>query len=164
MNFWVKTILFLLISMVIHYAGKMIPGFFLHFFLPTQESIFQHTKIIFYAYLIVNLIDWKYFKANVYKVIFIATIMTYPMMLIFYLPTSLFGAMEHFWSEFAWAIGATYLTGFVTLTIEKGIAVRGKMLEVVSVILFCIMIFLLARFTYVEPWVDYFQIPITNYK
>jgi hypothetical protein len=173
----VKTFIFLIISVAIHYLGK-IDSDFLHCFFPIYESIFQHAKIIFYSYILTSGIEfvmynrnWRIISAvgksevNAYRMEYIFNILQnsitiiWIMVLVYYFPSSIIGPCQSFITEFLWAIIATSLTGFLAFSIEKKINHKP-----ILIVLVLINIFLMARFTFVQPWTDFFIKIQTHYE
>ena len=172
----VKTFIFLIISVIIHYLGK-IDSDFLHCFFPIYESIFQHAKIIFYSYIITSAIEFCIYKYNLHKnfgsysvhiensseyifnILQNSITIIWIMTLVYYFPSSIIGPCQSFITEFLWAIGATFITGFCAICIEKKVWHRPVIISLVL-----ISIFLFARFTFVQPWTDFFIKIQTHYE
>lgn len=186
MSVLLKSTLFLFISIGVHYAGK-IQSDFLHCFTPVYESMFQHAKIMFYAYWITSAIEFLIirnksikeinritylFDANMLKETYKASKSEYIwnifqnsltiiwiMMLVYYIPSSFIGAWESFAMEFVWALIATWITGFCTICIEKKVWYK-------PVIIFLIVtnIYMFVRFTFEKPWTDFFNEAKVTYE
>lgn len=167
MNIYIKSLLYLAIFVVLHFGYDLTHWAFLTPFCGINESVFQHLKMAFWAYLLASLIEYfvvirKFSKRKTFWYPrFLSTIIVpWFVVLIWYLAPALFGRVESLTLEVLWAIFTTYFSGVMGGIIEKNIE-EGVTLsfKVVILILLIISAFLYIWFTYKPPWIDLFINP-----
>ncbi|MGB9721638.1 MAG: DUF6512 family protein [bacterium] len=168
MNIFLKALLYLIIFSILHFGYDLTGWSILTPFCGIDESIFQHLKMAFWAYLFTSIIEYLLTKKRVvnklgfwYARLLSTVFVPWFVFLIWYLVPAIFGKTGSNFIELVWAITSSYLSGiFAGLTersaekIEFNVSIR-----IVIIILIIFSAFLFIRFTYSLPWVDMFANP-----
>lgn len=64
MNTHIKSLLYLAIFIILHFEYDLTHWVFLTPFCGINESVFQHLKMVFWAYLLTSLIEWFVVRKN----------------------------------------------------------------------------------------------------
>jgi len=164
----VKIILIHIIFMLLHYLYDWYPNDSTAIFSGINESVYQHMKIGFFAYLSFVLIEFLLTRKHIstvssyaYSRLFSATYLPLVMMVIYLSGPLLFGQFESVISEVIFANIALLATSFTTLVIENQIekSKPGYLLRFVIIILFILSFIEFIMFTFRLPWFDIFAIP-----
>lgn len=170
MNIYLKSLLYLVIFSVLHFGYDLTHWTFLTPFCGINESVFQHLKMAFWAYLLTSLIEYFLVRRKLSKTKtfwyprFLSTIIVpWLVALIWYLAPALLGRIESLILELIWAIFTTYFSGVMGGIIEKNIKEDTITIsfKIAILILFIISAFLYIWFTYKPPWIDLFINPET---
>ncbi|RKY15493.1 MAG: hypothetical protein DRP82_01575 [Planctomycetota bacterium] len=174
MNIYLKAFLFLLAFCVFHYGYELTEMAFLTPFCGTNESVFQHLKMAFWAYVLLSAIELALMRKRenqkiknlVYSRMLSAVLIPWIVLLTWYLLPGVFGRVESIFIEVSWAVLVTYLSGLFVVQIEKEVEkVQFQVAtKVVLLTLTVISAFLFVLFTYRPPWIDLFVNPETLTK
>ena len=168
MNIFFKSLIYLFIFSILHIAYDLTHWVFLMPFCGINESIFQHLKMAFWAYLLTNLIEYLTVKDKLsgkinfwYPRLLSTVMLPWVIVLIWYLVPALYGRVKILSLDVLWAIFSTYTSGVMIGVIEKNIEknVITISFKVIILILFIISIFIYIWFTYKLPWIDLFIDP-----
>lgn len=168
MNIYIKSLLYLAIFSMLHFGYDLTHWAFLTPLCGINESVYQHLKMAFWAYLLASLIEYfgmrrKFSKGkNFWYPRLLSTIVVpWFVMLIWYLVPALWGKVESLTVEILWAIFSTYSSGVMVGIIEKNIEknVVTSSFKIVILILLIVSVFLYVWFTYKPPWIDLFVNP-----
>jgi len=169
MNIYLKSFLYLAIFSVLHFGYDLTHWVFLTPFCGINESVFQHLKMAFWAYLLTNLLEYFVIRGEKiskrilfwYSRILSTIILPWFTMLIWYLVPAIFGRIEFLPLEVLWAILSTYFSAVIAGIMEKNIeeCKMNLIFKIVILILFIISAFLYVWFTYKPPWIDLFINP-----
>lgn len=168
MNIYVKSLLYLAIFSILHFGYDLTHWAFLIPLCGINESVFQHLKMAFWAYLLASL--FEYFvvrrklskrKTFLYPRLLSTIIVPWFAMLIWYLVPAFYGRVEFLTLEILWAVFSTYFSGVMGGIIEKNIEenVVTPSFKIVILILIILSAFLFVWFTYKLPWIDLFVNP-----
>lgn len=164
----VKVIILQVVFLVLHYAYEWFPGSLTFFISATNESIYQHMKIAFYAYFLFALLEYalkgpaaieksRFLYARLLGLVLI------PLLVLpcFLLESVLFVKIESIPLEVIFANLALAATSASTLLLveafETGKISRGA--QWALLILFFVTALEFATFNYRLPWFDIFAIP-----
>ncbi|RKY19108.1 MAG: hypothetical protein DRP63_01120 [Planctomycetota bacterium] len=174
MNIYLKAFLFLLAFCVFHYGYELTELAFLKPFCGTNESVFQHLKMAFWAYVLLSVVEFALLKRRqdpkirnfVYSRMLSAVLLPWVIVLTWYLLPGVFGRVGSIFIEVLWAVLVTYLSGLFVVQIEKEVEkVQFQVAtKVVLLALTVISAFLFVLFTYRLPWIDLFVDPQTLTK
>ena len=147
---------------------------FLKPFCGTNESVFQHLKMAFWAYVLLSLVEFFLLKKRedtkiknfVHSRMLSAVLLPWIILLIWYLLPGVFGRVESLFVEVLWAVLVTYLSGLFVAQIEKEVekVQFQTATKVVLITVTAISAFLFVLFTYRLPWIDLFVNPETLTK
>ncbi|MEO0166818.1 MAG: DUF6512 family protein [candidate division WOR-3 bacterium] len=164
----VKAFLYLIIFSALHFGYDLTGWSILTPFCGIDESIFQHLKMAFWAYLFASLIEYLVIqkrinaKASFWYARLLSTIFVpWFVFLIWYLAPAIRGKTDSNIIELLWAIFSSYLSGIFAGITEKT-AERFEFntsIRIVLIVFIIISAFLFIRFTYSLPWVDMFANP-----
>jgi hypothetical protein len=164
----VKLLIIHIIFILLHYLYDWLPGGFTAVFSGINESVYQHLKIGFFAYLIFALIEYLLTRKSIndfgtflYTRLFSATYLPLVMMLIYLSGPLLFGHVENMAIEVIFANLALLATSFTTLIVEGQVekSKPGVGFRVVILALFVLSLVEFIVFTNKLPWFDIFAIP-----
>lgn len=162
-----KAFLYLGIYSVLHFGYELTRLSFLKPICGTSESVFEHLKMGFFAYLFASLIECAFSVPNRRKVNFLSSrilstfLVPWVIFSTWYLGPALWGKTSSLLLELSWALGVTFYSGIVGVLLEREterIQFTPKT-RVLLFLLFGIALFLFVRFTYVLPWIDVFALP-----
>ncbi|UCG92612.1 MAG: hypothetical protein JSV97_02575 [candidate division WOR-3 bacterium] len=168
MNIYLKSLLYLIIFSILHFGYDVTHWAFLAPFCGINESVFQHLKMAFWAYLLASLIEYivvrrKLSKGKVFWFprLLSAALIPWFVMLIWYLVPALYGKVEILTLEIVWSVFSAYTAGVMGGIIEKNIEENMVTLnfKIIVVILTIVSAFLYIWFTYKPPWIDVFISP-----
>lgn len=165
MNMYLKALFFLAIFSILHFGYDFTHWDFLVPLCGIDESVFQHLKMAFWAYLIASLIEYFLIRRNVSKIknfwyprILSTIIVPWFIFIIWYLVPALWGKVESLRLEVFWSVLVTILSGIIGGMMEKNIEGKdfNSSFKIVILILFIVSAFLYIWFTYKPPWIDLF--------
>ncbi|HDN05354.1 MAG TPA: hypothetical protein ENF27_05405 [Chloroflexi bacterium] len=154
--------------LILHYAYDFFPILPLKLVSGINESFFQHIKIVFFTYLIVNLVEFltrrkvlENRESYILTRLFSTTILPWFVFIIWFMAPAYYGPIGNVAVEILYANIALLLSGFCTLVIEQtmdGIPYHN-LSKVVIIALFVISMSLYIIFTFKLPWADVFADP-----
>lgn len=168
MRVYVKALLYLAIFSILHFGYDLTHWGFLVPLCGIDESIFQHLKMAFWAYLFTSIIEYflsqkRYHKReSFWYTRLISTVMVpWFIVLIWYLVPALLGRVESLVIDLVWAIFSAFLSAIFGITIERSIEDIKTALSFKLIVLFLFIVsaFLYVWFTYKPPWIDLFVNP-----
>ncbi len=168
MHTYLKSLLFLAIFSVLHFGYDLTHWALLTPVCGTSESVFQHLKMAFWAYLLSSAIEYFALRGKLskreafwYPRLLSATIVPWFAMLIWYLVPALSGKVVSVTLEVLWSIFASYAAAVAGGIVEKNIGEGAVSLDfrVVVVVLAIVSVFFYVWFSYRTPWVDFFVNP-----
>lgn len=163
-----KAFIYLIFFSILHFGYDLTNWSFLKPFCGIDESIFQHLKMAFWAYLLASLVEYPVFKRKErgYKSFWItrffsATIVPWTIFLVWYLVPATGSKTRPSYLELIWALLVSYFSGLAGGLIEKTIEEQrlAFCFKVLVVFLTIVSAFLYISFTYHLPWIDMFQPP-----
>lgn len=165
---YLKLIAFWVSFMVLHYAYEFVPISALRWLGAVDESFFQHAKIAFFGYLIVNLVEygWRGRRAPnrdafAYARLLSTTLLPWFVFILWFTGPAYLGPIPNVAAEILFANVALLLAGLCTLIVEERLQglTYDAPLKAVIVALFVIAASLFVIFTYRMPWHDVFADP-----
>jgi len=168
MNTYLKAFIYLILFGLLHFGYESTGLQFLKPICGTNESVFQHLKMGFFAYFFASLIEYvairRRLKANnFWSSRSLATVLNpWIIFLVWYLAPAVWGKFSTVASELSWALIVSYISGVFASILEKDIE-RAKIslcFKLIVFVLFVISAFLFIWFTYRLPWIDLFVDPL----
>lgn len=164
----VKIILLQITFLLLHFLYDWFPGSLTAIFSAIDESVYQHMKVAFFAYLLIALLEYTLFSSRIeQRAHFLhvrgLTAVLFPLLVILWYFTSAayFVKFENVMIEILFANLATLLTSLSALLIEQHLekVEFGRGLKWCSATMFLITLSEFIIFTYRLPWVDVFANP-----
>lgn len=165
---WIKVILLHIIFIILHYLYDWFPNIFMSIFSGINESVYQHMKIGFFAYILLILIEFlltfeaiQSLERYIFSRLFAASYLPLVMMVIYLIGPLLFGHFESVFAEILFANIALIITSLTTVNIEAHIekSAPNLGLKIIIVFLFLVSVAQFIVFTFDLPWFDIFAIP-----
>ena len=165
---WIKVILLQIFFLILHYLYDWFPNMFTTICSGINESVYQHMKIGFFAYILLILIELlltfkaiESFTRYVFSRLFAATYLPMATLVIFLISPMVFGHIENILLEIIFANIALIITSLTTLIIEKHVekTVPGLAFKIIVIFLFVISLAQFIVFTFELPWFDVFAVP-----
>jgi len=168
MSIPLKAFVYLIFFSVLHFGYDLTGWPFLKPFCGIDESVFQHLKMAFWAYLLASLVEYPVFKHR-RKIcegfwiprIFSAAIVPWTIFLVWYLVPAVLGKFRLSYMELIWALLVSYFSGLAGGVIERNLEERrlSFCFKALVVFLAAASAFIYITFTYKLPWVDVFRPP-----
>jgi hypothetical protein len=160
--------------LILHYAYDFFPILPFRLFSGIDESFFQHAKIGFFAYLVVDLVEYllrrgrpageggiESLESFAYSRLFSLTILPWFIFFTWFAAAAFYGRLPTVFLEILWSNIALLLAGIGVLVVEhslEGIA-YSKGFKVVILALLCLSVLYYIIFTFRPPWTDFFADP-----
>jgi hypothetical protein len=134
----------------------------------TSEAVFQHLKIAFFAYILLNIIEYLIYKKSIeqkqrylFSRLFSTLILPLAIGIFFFTAPAYYGKFQTIPAEIIFANIALLSASFCTIVIEDHFEkiAPSKIFQVVILILFLIMLSIFIIFSFKDPWFDVFAIP-----
>lgn len=169
MNSFLKSLIYLLLFGLLHFGYEYTGIDILKTICGTNESIFQHLKMGFFAFFFASIIEYVVIRKRLKRNnnfwssrVLLSIIIPWFIFLIWYLAPAIWGKFSTVTGELSWAFFVTYITGVIASLIEKDIA-KSAMSSITKIIIFALFVisaFLFIWFTYTPPWIDLFVDPL----
>ena len=160
--------------LILHYAYEFFPILPFKLFSGIDESFFQHAKVAFFAYLVVNLVEYllrrrrpageggiESLEGFAFSRLFALTILPWFIFFTWFAAAAFYGRLPTVFLEILWSNIALLLAGICVLVMEntmEGIA-YSKGFKAVILSLFCLSALYYVIFTFRLPWADFFADP-----
>ncbi|MGQ9800599.1 MAG: DUF6512 family protein [Candidatus Saccharicenans sp.] len=168
MNIILKAFIYLIFFSVLHFGYDLTGWPFLKLFCGVNESIFQHLKMAFWAYLLASLVEYPVLKRKKKKYesfwiprFFSASIVPWTIFLVWYLAPATGGKLSPSYLEIIWALVVSFFSGLAGGLIERTLEEQrlAFCFKVLVIFLVVVSAFLYITFTYNLPWIDMFRAP-----
>ena len=164
---YLKGLVYLVIFSILHFGYELTQWSWLTPLCGVNESVFQHLKMSFWAYIFTSLIEYALVRKRYtekgcffYSRMLSAVILPWITALIWYIVPGIFGRIESLSLEVLWAVVSTYFSCVSVIIIEQNLNERFEAgFRVVVLILFVVSAILYVWFTYKLPWIDLFVNP-----
>jgi hypothetical protein len=164
-----KIFLVYVVFMAMYGLYKVFPIFPLSIICGIYESNFQHYKAIFFAFLIVDAIEFWVYRKQVkngatfwYPRLLSATISPWPVFILWYIVPAVYGKLPEEFLEIIYANIMTILAATCTVTLERGFQqvtyTRGLKIVVWILLLISVLLYMVFTFSHL-PWADVFIEP-----
>lgn len=165
---WAKVVGLWAMFLLLHYAYDWFPVFPFKLISGTNESIFQHMKIGFYAYLLVNIVEYLVRRKQLQNVgtfihtrLFTTTMVPWFIFVLWYIAAAYYGRLPTEFLEILYANVSVILVGICVGITEVALerAPHNHAFRVMSAALFLISVSQFTIFTFRLPWCDVFADP-----
>ncbi|MHA1745021.1 MAG: hypothetical protein ACTSWW_03410 [Promethearchaeota archaeon] len=171
----VRGLVFIPIFLVIHYSFKSFPkNKFFQIIGGTEESVWQHMKVGFYAYFILSALEFGSFQSSIsdastfwWTHLIGALILPWFILVIWFTAPAVYSALgvggfiKKMWLEILYANICVYFT-ILFITIFEG-AFQGMQFSIAMKICLLFLLFLMTMeftvFSFRKPWVDVITAP-----
>lgn len=168
MNILMKAFIYLIFFSVLHFGYDLTGWSFLKPFCGINESVFQHLKMAFWAYLLASVVEFLISKRKKFALgnfwisrIFSATVVPWVIFLVWYLVPATLGKFKISVMELIWALIVSYFSGLAGGFIERNLEKQQLSLSFKILVIFLVIAsaFIYITFTYSLPWIDMFTAP-----
>ena len=168
MNILLKALIYLVFFSVLHFSLELSGWSFLKPFAGIDESVFQHLKMAFWAYLLASLVEYPVFKKKkkIYQSFwyprFLAAIFVpWVIFLVYFLGPATGGKFSSSILELTRAILVSYFSGLAGGLLEGHLEEQKLAFCFKALIIFLLLAsaFLYVAFTCSPPWLDMFRAP-----
>ncbi len=165
---WAKVAGLWVMFLILHYAYEWLPSLPLKLISGTDESVFQHMKIGFYAYLLVNIVEYILRRKRLtslgsffYSRLFTTTLVPWLIFVVWYIAAAYHGQLPTVFLEILYANISMLLVGICTSITEAVLeqAPYNRAFRIMSVVLFLVSVSHFTIFTFKLPWCDVFADP-----
>lgn len=164
-----KAIVYLLIFALLHFLYDWLPYFPFNLISGTSESVFQHMKIAFYAYLVLIAVEYLIVRKSVttkqdYIIARLqsAIIVPFLIILLWYIVPAIYNKeITSLALELIHAFVVSYIIAFIGAYFDREYEQHKytKATKIIIVLLIVVAIFIYTMFTYKLPWIDLWQEP-----
>ncbi|MHA1884994.1 MAG: DUF6512 family protein [Promethearchaeota archaeon] len=164
---FIKSAIYLAVFLLLHYLFKWIPNTIVSLFSAIDESVYQHMKIAFLAYIILMSLELTLFRKKItnksnfiYSHLLSAVLIPFFTLVLFLIGAMFYGE-RHFVIEIIYAIIITYLSGLSINILEKEFykVQFSKRFKIFIMIIIIIMVIEFIVFSFRLPWHDVFTNP-----
>ncbi len=164
MNLLLKSFLYLIFFSMLHFGYDLSRWAWLKPFCGIDESIFQHLKMAFWAYILASLVEYPFFKDGQsfwYPRLLAAVLVPWVIFVVYFLGPATIGRFGSSSLEVTWAIVVSYFSGLSGGLIERQLQQQKLAFSFKALIIFLFLAsaFLYIAFTYKRPWLDMFKTP-----
>lgn len=165
---FIKSAIFLLLFSILHFIYELSPIIPFAVIGGVSESVFQHLKLAFYAYLFLIPIEYVLLRKNIenkssflYIRLLIALFIPWVEFIIWYMAPAIVGAELPLAIELTWAFIVVYIMGLVGGIFEQSLygVTFKRNARIVLFLLLGVTIFIFTVFSFVDPWIDVFILP-----
>lgn len=167
---WIKIAGFWAAFLLLHYAYDWAPILPFRLLSGVDESIFQHMKIGFYAYLLVSILEYLISRkrlpvssdAFAFSRLLVTVLVPWFMFVLWFMAPAYYGELPNDLLEILYANVIMVFLGFCAVAVEQGFetAAYSRTLKGVIVALFLISVSHYTIFTFRLPWCDVFADPL----
>ena len=167
---WIKIAGFWAVFLLLHYAYDWAPILPFRLLSGVDESIFQHMKIGFYAYLLVFILEYLISRnrlsisldAFAFSRLLATVLVPWFMFILWFLAPAYYGELPNKFLEILYANVIMIFLGFCAVAVEQGFETVDYSLTLkgVIVVLFLISVSHYTIFTFRLPWCDVFADPM----
>jgi hypothetical protein len=161
--------IFFVIFVILHFLYDLIPHPAVGLVSGTSESVFQHLKIGFYAYLLAGLLELPllpvrrifFSPRNTYPWLFTAVLVPWFLFILYYLMPAIAGEVENMRYHVMYSTFITYVAGVFAAVVRDELAEAplGRGLRLITLLLFISTAVLVVVFNVQPPPLDLFEMP-----
>ncbi|WP_241240654.1 hypothetical protein [Thermotoga sp. Ku-13t] len=161
-TFW-KILIYMVLFSVFHFGYELTGWNFLRILCGTDESVFEHLKMGFWAYFFASIIEFNIAKKgeNFWPSRLFSTILVpWFIVIVWYMVPAISGKLESLALELIWAF-VVIISGLFAIVLERQLeAVRvSRSFNTILAILFIVSLVFFVRFSLTKPLIDLFVDP-----
>lgn len=158
-----KVLLFAALYVVLHFGYDLTQLEILRPFCGTDESVFEHLKIGFWAYFFSTVIESFVYKSIRFWFprLLANVLVPWTILLVWYMLPLFTGHTGSPAVEIAWAFAVIFITGLLGVSFERDlekVPLRSRM-KVIVLLLFVLSIVFYVGFSFSKPGIDLFKAP-----
>ncbi len=165
-----KTLLYVALFSVLHFGYELTELPFLKPFCGIDESVFEHIKMGFWAYLTVSIIEYFLSRKRVeaqsfwYSRLLSTVLVPWSIVIVWYMVPAIFGHVESTALELTWAFAVVILSGIAGIMLEKTVerVSLSSPVRMIILVLFVMSVIFYVRFSFSKPWIDLFIDPLSG--
>ena len=167
--FTLKSIIFMAFYAILHFLYTILhQNPFFQAIAGTDESVFQHLKIGFFAYLILIGIDYLIVRKEIENVssfvfsrLISSLLVPWIIFIIWYIVPAFVGHEIGLAKELAWALVVVFITGIMAAVVDDNIEKIEFNLAIKIIVVFLIIVsfIIFIWFSFELPWIDVFVLP-----
>jgi len=173
MKTYIKALLFLGVFSVLHFGYELTGWKFLIPICGINESVFQHLKMAFWAYIISSALERIPSKGKTaksvskaefwYSRLLSAVIVPWLIFILWYFLPAVYGRAKSLFVDLCWSLLATFTVALFAAQLEQEIQKLTLSKDTRLLIIFLVVAsgFLFVFFTFKLPWIDLFINPAT---
>ncbi|MGJ8454786.1 DUF6512 family protein [Pseudothermotoga sp. U03pept] len=170
MRYLSKALLYVVFFSVLHFGYEFTELPFLKPFCGIDESVFEHIKMGFWAYLITSIIEYFFSRKRVeaqifwYSRLFSTILVPWSIVIVWYMAPAFFGHVESITLELMWAFTVVIVSGIVGIMLEKTVerVSLSSPVRMIILVLFVMSVIFYVRFSFSKPWIDLFIDPLSG--
>jgi hypothetical protein len=164
-----KSLIFTSLFAILHYLYYLNNNPFFQAISGKDESVFQHLKMGAFGYLFLIGIDYLLIRKKVenkssfvFSRLLSSLLVPWMIFVIWYLVPAIIGLPLSFGWELAWALIVVFVTGILASIIDRSTEKLEFRLsaKIVIIGLVAISAFIFIWFSFVDPWIDVFTLPL----
>jgi len=164
-----KVLIYLLIYSILHFLYDLIPVLPIALISGTNESIFTHMKIGFYAYFFTCLVDYQITKTQIeskntyfWNTLLMSSLMPLFLFALWYILPVFLEHLEPMWFELTYSFLILVINGIMAANLEDSYSKTeySKNTKIIILLLFISSIIIYSGYTFKTPYIDVFYIPI----
>ena len=164
----VRGLVYIPVFLLLHYLYEWFPNVFFQIFSGTEESVWQHMKVGFYAYLILIALEFVIYRKKIpdatkfwWSRLIGALILPWFILVFWYTAPAIYGFIPILWLEILYANICVYLT-ILFVSIFEGVFQDIEFSTAVKICLLMLLLIMIMEFTifsFKMPWADLFTAP-----
>jgi TRAP-type uncharacterized transport system fused permease subunit len=160
-----KALIFTAVFTMLHFGYELTEWKVLIPFCGTDESLFQHSKMGFWSWLVCSLMELILLRKRsigvMYSRILGAILVPWFILLLWYVLPGTLGRSPWVMLEIIWGIICVFVPGFAIATMERELArnTPSRAMLIITGCLLVLALFFFIRFTISLPWIDLFVNP-----
>jgi len=163
---FLKILIYTALFSVLHFGYELTGWDFLKIFCGTDESVFEHIKMGFWAYLFTSIIEFFTLKnkRNFWSSrLFSTSLVPWFVAIVWYMVAAIFGKVEVVWIELTWAFAVVIISGLFAKVVERELETLkiSRAFKTVIAVLVVVSVIFFVRFSFAKPWIDVFVDPYT---
>ena len=166
---FLKSVIFMLLFAILHFLyTDLHQNPFFRAIAGTDESVFQHLKLGFFAYLLLIGIDYLIIRKRVENVnsfvfsrLISSLLVPWIIFIVWYIVPAFVGHEIGLARELAWALVVVFLTGIMAAVVDNNTEKIKFNLAIKIIVVFLIIVSLMIFiwFSFELPWIDVFILP-----
>ena len=165
---FVRGLIYIPVFLLLHYLNEWFPNIIFQIFSGTEESVWQHMKVGFYAYFILTALEFGIFKKKIidsskfmWSRLMGLLLLPWLIFVFWYTAPAVYGFIPFMWLEILYANICVYLTILFISIFERAFQdiKFSTAVKTCLLILLGLLILEFTLFSFKMPWADLFAAP-----